>query len=888
MPEKTETTEITKKTEAAGNMRTAGKEETDEKLSPMLKQYLKIREEYPGYVVFFRLGDFYEMFFEEAENISRELELTLTARAGVPMCGVPYHACEIYLKRLIDKGYKVAICEQLEDPALAKGLVRRDVIRLVTPGTLYEDSMLDEGRNNYIGCFYAKEKACGMVFADISTGEFHILEKSGDQLSRNLIGEISRYMPSELLFNENFIDYKEVHAFIQLKLDGATGELLDEAQFSDCGAEELNAQYLEGESVPDAERFPLAVKALYAVFRYINETQKAKIRRSVKLTEHFSDDYMGLSITTRRNLELTETMRGKERRGSLMWVLDKTRTAMGRRRLRQFIEQPLLNPDEILERLDAVDKLYSDFPLLGDLREALGGIYDLERLITRIVYKAATPRDVMSLGCTCEKIPELKEVLSRADARLLRNLNAQVDELSDIAALVKNAIKENPPALVKDGGYIKDGFNEELDRLRGISSGGKDILHKIEEREREQTGIKNLKVGYNRVFGYYIEVSKGNIPLVPDRYIRKQTLTNGERYITEELKKIESEILGANDKILALEAEIFAEVREFIASRLSLVQKTAEAVAYVDVLQSFALVSRENNYARPDISLSGVVSIRDGRHPVIEKIQSDQSFTPNDVNLDESENRLLIITGPNMAGKSTFMRQCALIVLMAQIGCFVPAKSARIGVVDKIFTRIGASDDLSAGQSTFMVEMNEVAEILKNATSRSLVVLDEIGRGTSTFDGISIAKSVAEYMNGKIGCKTLFATHYHELIALERENRGIRNYSVSVIKKGDDIRFLHKIVEGGTDNSYGIEVAKLAGLPPKVIEASKQALKSMEFGSKIDLEKQLREEEETERQVDFSSIAKNSVIQTIRNMDLDDMTPREAYAQLEELKKMLG
>ncbi len=861
--------------------------EKDEKLSPMLKQYLEIREEYKGYIIFFRLGDFYEMFFEDAENISKELELTLTARAGVPMCGVPYHACEVYLKRLIDKGYKIAICEQLENPSLAKGLVKRDVIRLVTPGTLYEDSMLDEGRNNYISCFYAKDKACGMVFADISTGEFHILEKSGSQLSRDIVSELSRYTPSELIFNEKFIDYKGVHEFVQLRLTSATGELFDERKFDVENVQKLNEQYFSNlKDISVLAQLPLAAKALYAVFRYINDTQKAEIHRSVKLIPHFNDDYMSLSLTTRRNLELTETMRNKERKGSLMWVLDKTKTAMGRRKLRQFIEQPLLNPSIILERLDAVEKLVGDIMLLGDLRDSLAGIYDLERLITRVVYKAASPRDVMALGSTCEKIPELKEVLLRVDTRLLNRLNNDIDTLEDIAALVSNAIAENPPALTKDGGYIKDGFNEELDHLRQIASGGKDILRQIEEKEREQTGIKNLKVGYNRIFGYYIEVSKGNIPLVPEHYIRKQTLSTGERYITDELKKIESEILGANDKILALEAEIFSEVREFISSKLDKVQLTAEAVAYIDVLQSYAEVSRENNFARPDISLESVIEIKDGRHPVIEKMRGESSFTPNDTRMDCKENRLLIITGPNMAGKSTFMRQVAIITLMAQIGCFVPAKAARIGVVDKIFTRVGASDDLSAGQSTFMVEMNEVAEILKNATGKSLVILDEIGRGTSTFDGISIAKSVAEYINTKIGCKTLFATHYHELISLEKEQNGIRNYSVAVIKKGDDIKFLHKIIEGGTDNSYGIEVAKLAGLPSKVIEASKQALKNMELGSKIDLENQLRTEE-NEREVDFSAIARNNAIQTLRNLDLDNMTPREAFAQLEELKKMV-
>lgn len=861
--------------------------EKNEKLSPMLLQYLKVREEYKGYVLFYRLGDFYEMFYDDAENISKELELTLTSRAGVPMCGVPYHSVEIYLKRLIDKGYKVAICEQLQDPATTKGLVERDVVRLVTPGTLYEDSMLDEGRNNYISCFYAEDKACGMVFADISTGEFHVCQKIGNTIQQDIIGELSRYTPSELLFNDKFVSFKEVSEFVRVRLDGSTGDLFDEEMFDISDTASLSKQYL-GETGKSgiSESMPLAEKALYALFRYINETQKAEIKRSVNLIPHLDNDYMDLGINTRRNLELTETMRNKERRGSLIWVIDKSKTSMGRRKLRQFIEQPLLNPSAVLERLDSVDRLFSDYVLLEDIREALSGIYDLERLITRVVYKAASPRDVMALGNTCKRIPKLKEELSKADTRLLGRLNGEIDNLSEIAALVENAIAENPPALTKDGGYIRDGFNEELDRLRGISGGGKSVLKEIEEREREATGIKNLKVGYNRVFGYYIEVSKGNLSLVPESYIRKQTLSTGERYITEELKAIEAEIIGANDKILALEAEIFAEVREFIASKLEIVQRTAEAVAYTDVLQSYAAASRENNFVRPDISLESVIEIKDGRHPVIEKMRRDAPFTPNDAHLDVKDNRLLIITGPNMAGKSTFMRQVAIITLMAQIGCFVPAKSARIGIVDKIFTRVGASDDLTAGQSTFMVEMNEVAEILKNATSKSLVILDEIGRGTSTFDGMSIAKAAAEYINNKIGCKTLFATHYHELIALEKDNKGIRNYSVAVMKKGDDIKFLHKITEGGTDNSYGIEVAKLAGLPNKVIEAAKIALSEIEKGSKIDLEKRLNEEEQ-EEEYDFSAIARKNVIQAIKNLDMDNITPREAYAQLEEFKRML-
>ena len=866
-----------------------GKNEGEKKTTPMLEQYLKVREAYKDCIVFFRLGDFYEMFGEDAENISKELELTLTARAGVPMCGVPYHSVEQYIKRLIDKGYKVAICEQLEDPALAKGLVERDVIRVITPGTLYEDSMLDEGRNNYISCFYVEKDVCGMVFADISTGEFHAYEKRGKQLERDIIAEVSRYVPAELIFNDSFLDCRDVNAFVHSRLEKAVGSLLDNEDFSLNDGKALIEQYFDEPAQADRlEQTPLAKKALFAVFRYINETQKAQIRRSVRLTVHLSDDYMDLGITARRNLELTETMRNGERRGSLMWVLDKTKTAMGRRKLRRFIEQPLLSVTAVLERLDAVERIFSDYVLLEEIRECLTGIYDLERLITRVVYRAAGPRDVVSLGRTCRCIPTLKEKLAEAQGvKLLEKLNGLINPLIEIATLVDNAIADDPPALTKDGGYIRDGFNKELDRLREIASGGKDVLAEIEQREREATGIKNLRVGYNRVFGYYIEVSKGNIPLVPETYIRKQTLTNGERYITEELKKTENEILGANDKILALEAEIFSEVRDFISSKLEIVQRTADAIAYVDVLQSYASASRENNYVRPDISLEGVIDIKDGRHPVIEKIRSDSVFTPNDALLDIGDNRLLMITGPNMAGKSTFMRQVALITLMAQIGCFVPARSARIGIVDKIFTRVGASDDLAAGQSTFMVEMNEVAEILKNATKNSLVILDEIGRGTSTFDGMSIAKATAEYINNKIGCKTLFATHYHELTALEKSNKGIRNYSVAVMKKGDDIKFLHKIVEGGTDNSYGIEVAKLAGLPAKVIAAAKTALRDIELGSKIDLEKRLKDEEEDKVQYDFSSIAKNDVIQAIKNLDLDDLTPREAYAKLAEFKDML-
>ena len=859
-----------------------------EKATPMLQQYLEVRERYPNCVLFYRLGDFYEMFYEDAVNISKELELTLTSRAGTPMCGVPYHACDAYIKKLTNKGYRVAICEQLEDPATTKGLVKRDVVRIITPGTVIEEGMLQEDKNNYIASLYLQGESCGMVFADVSTGEFHITEKTGANLEQNIIDELARYQPVELIFNEAFLDLKNVHDFIHNRLMVKFGEVLTQEQFEPANAEALLKQFVTESSGELPESLCMAKKAVMAVFVYINDSYKNETPRAVRFFVHGANEFMELNLTTRRNLELTETMRNKERRGSLLWVLDRTHTSMGKRKLKQFISQPLLDHMKIVARLDAVEQLCKNVVGSGELCAALSGIHDLERLMSRIVYKVATPRDVYALGKTAEKLPALKEALGAFDARLLKALNDRINPLSEICNLVANAIVDEPPINTKDGGYIKSGFNEELDRLREITTGGADLLKEIEEKEKAATGIKNLRVGYNRVFGYYIEVSKGNIDNVPEHYIRKQTLSTGERYITQELKEIENEILGANEKILRLEAKIFSEVRAFVVEQLEIVQDTAEAISETDVLTSFATVAAENNYVRPDISLESVIEIHDGRHPVIEKILSDVPFTPNDTYLDLKENRLLMITGPNMSGKSTFMRQVALITLMAQIGCFVPARSARIGVVDKIFTRVGASDDLSAGQSTFMVEMNEVAEILENATSKSLVILDEIGRGTSTFDGISIAKAVAEYINSKaIGCKTLFATHYHELISLEKTNKGIRNFSVAVIKKGDEIKFLHKIVEGGTDDSYGIEVAKLAGLPQKVITAAKSALKTMEYSSKIDLEETLEQEAEEQAQVSFAAIAQQNAIQRIRNLDMDNITPKEAYLILDDLKQSL-
>lgn len=858
-----------------------------EKLSPMLKQYLDIKQKYSDYILFFRLGDFYEMFFDDAENVSRELELALTSRAGSPMCGVPYHSCEMYIKRLIDKGYKVAICEQLTDPAASKGLVERDVIRLVTAGTVIESSMLNEDTNNYIACVCPDEDGnnAAMAFADISTGEVHVFQKSGKNLQQEMISELSRFSPVEILINQKFLDMKEVHEFVRDRLKRCLCELLDEDRFDASDLSMITDQFESGADLGISE-MPLVKKALCAMFRYFGETQKTTVKRFVSLTVHSDGEFMGLNLTTRRNLELTETMRTKEKRGSLLWVLDKTVTAMGRRKLKTWLEQPLIDPSKILKRLDAVEALTRDAAGLYDICDALNGIYDLERLMTRVMYKSASPRDIYSLGQTCARLPGLKQCVSKVKSPLLDKLNSEIDELNDVSSLVENAIVDDPPLTMKDGGIIKDGFNEEIDRLRNITGGGKDILAEIEEREKAATGIRNLRVGYNRVFGYYIEVSKGQLDMVPPHYVRKQTLTTGERYITDELKKVESEILGANDKILALEQAIFGEVRDFIATKLEMIQQAAAAVAAIDVLCSYAQVSIENGYVKPQITLESVVEIRDGRHPVVEKVLTDHPFTPNDAYLDTNSNRLMIITGPNMSGKSTFMRQTAIIVLMAQIGCFVPAAYAKIGVVDKIFTRVGASDDLTSGQSTFMVEMNEVADILKNATKKSLVILDEIGRGTSTFDGISIAKAVAEYISGKaIGCKTLFATHYHELISMEKEYEGIRNFSVAAVKRGDELKFLHKICEGGTDDSYGIEVAKLAGLPQKVINRAKEELKELEVMGRAKLSDTL--EKTADHQFSFNAINEQNAIAKLRAADINTMSPMDALMFIKDIKDTL-
>lgn len=850
------------------------------KLSPMMKQYFEVKNKYKNHILFYRLGDFYEMFFDDAIIASRELELTLTGRdcgleERAPMCGVPHHACDVYLKKLIEKGYNVAICEQAMDPAMCKGIVPREVIRVVTPGTLIESSMLDETSNNYICAFYMRAKESALCLADISTGEVHLFEFEGKEMTSSAINELSRFSPAEILINDAFLSNKELSSFIREKLKTSV-QLLEENDFSpEIHTEEVLKQFstnsLESIGVkPDT----VAAFAVCGLFAYIHDTQKALVGRFSEIIKHDADPIMTIGFTARRNLELTETLRNKEKKGSLLWVLDHTKTSMGKRMLKSFLEQPLVNPAKIIDRLDAVEQLTMKPVELGELKEILGGVYDLERLMTRVMYKTATPRDLKSLSLTALKLPEIKELLKGFDSKLLANCNNKISTLEAISNLVENAIVDEPPVNVKDGNVIKDGFNEQLDGLRNIISGGKGIIDDIAEREREKTGIKNLKIGYNRVFGYYIEVTKSYYDLVPDNYIRKQTLANCERFITDELKVAENTILGASDKIVTLEQEIFAEIRDFAATQLRLVQETATAVAQIDVLCSFATAAVNNNYTKPEIAIDGIIDIKNGRHPVVELMQKDEVFVPNDTYLDLTSNRMAVITGPNMSGKSTYMRQVALITLMAQIGCFVPADYAKISVVDQIFTRIGASDDLTAGQSTFMVEMSEVADIVKHATKNSLVILDEVGRGTSTFDGISIARAVSEYIstNRSMGCKTLFATHYHELISLEKELEGVRNFSVAVKRQGDSIKFLRKIVPGGVDESYGIEVAKLAGLPNKIINRAKELLEQLEAENK---KARLAAEQMESDQISFDKISDSIVTDRLRKTNIDEMTDSE-------------
>lgn len=859
-------------------------------LSPAMRQYVEIKNKYKKHILFFRLGDFYEMFFDDAITVSRELELTLTGKdCGLtdraPMCGIPYHACDLYLKKLIEKGYMVAICEQTADPSTCKGLVPREVVRVVTPGTLIESSLLDETSNNYICSFYGENKECSICFADISTGEVHLFNIKGKEMTNGAINELSRFSPVELLFNDAFLGNKELNNFVRDKLK-CTVQLLDNDDFSPKIHEEsvLKQFSVQNFSELKLEEESLGAYAVTGLFQYISDTQKALIGRFSKIHFHDSEPIMTIGFTARRNLELCETLRNKEKKGSLLWVLDYTKTSMGKRMLKTYLEQPLISPAKIIDRLDAVEQLIKSPVELGELVEALSGVYDLERLMTRVMYKTATPRDVKALSVTALALPNIKNILSGFSSKLIKNVNENISTLEAVSNLVENAIVDEPPVSVKDGGVIKEGFNEQLDELRNIISGGKGIIEQIEEKERQATGIKNLKIGYNKVFGYYIEVTKSYLNLVPDRFIRKQTLANCERYISDELKVAENTILGASDKVVSLEQEIFNEIRDFLSTQLKLVQETATAVATIDVLCSFAKTSMNNGYTKPEIAIDGVINIKNGRHPVVELMQKNKMFVPNDTYLDLTANRLAIITGPNMSGKSTYMRQVAIIVLMAQIGCFVPADYAKISVVDQIFTRVGASDDLTAGQSTFMVEMAEVADILKHATKNSLVILDEVGRGTSTFDGISIARAVTEYISTSrsLGCKTLFATHYHELIELENELVGVKNFSVAVTRRGDDIRFLRKIVEGGADESYGIEVAKLAGLPAKVISRAKELLSKMEVDSKTNVKSN-----DDNGQLSFDAISQSIAMDRLRKTNIDELSDKELRGFIKEITKYL-
>ena len=844
------------------------------KISPMMNQYLDVKDMYPDTILFFRVGDFYEMFFDDALVVSKTLELTLTGKdcgleERAPMCGIPHHSSEIYIKKLIDAGFKVAICEQLTDPSESKGIVQRDVIRVVTPGTLIESSMLSDDSNNYICCVFYDKLSCGICFADISTGEVKLSVSDGKNMESELIDLMSRYEPSEIIFNSEFLSLKSTLNFIKTKL-GAVVTLRDSECFNPA---EKGTAVIRQFSVESMDELGLSgdsadVCAVCGLFDYIGDTQKILTGRFMSVERLNASSVMNLDLTARRNLELTETLRNKEKKGSLLWVLDSTRTSMGKRLLKTFIEQPLTSPARIIDRLTAVEYLVKNPIVLMEIGDILDKVYDLERLMTRVMYKTATPRDLKSLSVTSLQLPLLKEQMKKLKgSKLIDSLENSISDLEDIFNLVENAIVDEPPVSVKDGGVIKDGFNKELDELCHIMNSGKDIIAEIEAREREATGIKGLKIGFNRVFGYYLEVTRSYYELIPEHYIRKQTLANCERFITEELKNTENSILGAKDKSLRLEADIFAEV-----------QKTAAAVAETDVLASFADVAMKNNYVRPEIAVDGVIDIHDGRHPVVELMLEDEMFVPNDVYIDTKKSRMSIITGPNMSGKSTYMRQTALITLMAQIGSFVPAAYAKISIVDRIFTRVGASDDLTAGQSTFMVEMSEVADILKFATPNSLVILDEVGRGTSTFDGISIARSVAEHIcNSKgLGCKTLFATHYHELIELESFMEGVKNYSIAVKKSGEGIRFLRKIVRGGVDESYGIEVAKLAGLPNKVVKRARELLADME-------NENYKTVSNNDGQMSFSALNRDILADRIRKTNVAELTDSECRELLEEL-----
>ena len=863
--------------------------------SPMMQHYLATKEKYKDCILFYRLGDFYEMFFDDAVNVSQELELTLTGKdcgqeQRAPMCGIPYHAAESYIAKLVQNGHKVAICEQLEDPKLAKGIVKRDVIRVVTPGTVTESNLLEEKKNNFIMSIFKKGIFFGIAICDISTGDFYASEIKEENNFERLLDEISRYSPSEIIANEMLTGCEEEISKIKERFDVYISEETEE-KFSE-DTENIYEQYAlsddKGNIIKDLEKRLFAVSAINGLIKYIEDTQKTKLEHINRITIYTITKYMSLDINARRNLELTEKMRDKSKKGTLLWVLDKTSTSMGGRLLRRWISDPLIDENEINERLEAVEELKENIILRGELLDKLKGVYDMERLAGKIAYGNVNARELNSLKASSSKLPEIKSMIKNSKSKMLRNLYEELDSLEDIYELIDKAIVDDPPILVTEGGVIKMGYNTEIDELKTAMTQGKTWLVQLEAREKEETGIKGLKVGYNKVFGYYLEVTKSNLALVPDRYIRKQTLTGGERYITEELKELESKVLGAEEKVVGLEYQAFVQIREQIKSQIQRVQNSALAISKLDVLCSFAQVAEDLNYCKPEVDRSGIIDIKEGRHPVIEKMLPAGSFVANDTYMDKESNRLSIITGPNMAGKSTYMRQVALITLMAQIGSFVPATSAHIGVVDKIFTRVGASDDLSMGQSTFMVEMMEVANILKEATSNSLVVLDEIGRGTSTYDGLSIAWAVAEYIEDKekCGAKTLFATHYHELTGLENTLEGVKNYSIAVKEKGEDIIFLRKIVEGGTDESYGVHVARLAGVPKVVTQRANEILKQIERKNVLTNKTVEKEnKKQVSGQLDMFNFKLAEIAHELDKVNINELTPIDALNTLVKIKE---
>ena len=867
-------------------------------LTPMMKQYMQTKEEYKDCILFYRLGDFYEMFFDDALTASKELEITLTGKncgleERAPMCGIPYHAVDSYLNRLVSKGYKVAICEQVEDPKTAKGIVKREVIRVVTPGTNLDTQGLDETKNNYIMCIVYMADRYGLSVADVTTGEYLVTELDSQT---KLMDELYKFMPSEIVCNEAFymsgLDLDDLKNRLHMAIYSLEAWYFDDALCRETLQEHFKVASLEGIGLSDYECGMIASGAL---LKYLEETQKNSLSHMSRLTRYATGNYMVLDSATRRNLELVETLREKQKRGSLLWVLDKTKTAMGARTLRKYVEQPLIDKESIVKRLDAVAELKDNAICREEIREYLNPVYDLERLVGKITYQSANPRDLIAFQSSLSMLPSVKCILKDMESDLLKEIYEELDPLEELCDLVGRAIQEEPPLAMKEGGIIKDGYNEEVDRLRKAKSEGKNWLADLETKEREKTGIKNLRIRYNKVFGYYLEVTNSFKDLVPDYYTRKQTLANAERYIIPELKELEDTILGAEDKLCALEYELYCEVRNTIAAELTRIQRTAKAVAKLDVIASLALVAERNNYVRPKINEKGVIDIRDGRHPVVEKMIPNDMFIANDTYLDDKKQRISIITGPNMAGKSTYMRQAALIVLMAQLGSFVPASSANIGLVDRIFTRVGASDDLASGQSTFMVEMNEVANILRNATSKSLLILDEIGRGTSTFDGLSIAWAVVEYISNSklLGAKTLFATHYHELTELEGKISNVNNYCIAVKEKGDDIVFLRKIVKGGADRSYGIQVAKLAGVPDIVIDRANEICNQLidtDITTKLKDIKITNDFHKSASDTQMSFLAnpeESAILEEIKNVDLSNMTPMKALLYLNELQERI-